>query len=308
MKTMMQSRSAGFSAAIAAVAALAFCATLGGSQAVRAQYFEILSPPGQDMVLVPAKAVQTLEQRVIFLEETVAALTEVLAAHRHPSAVRFRRQRRRDLHYQAAARCSPDATGTGKAQRAAGDAGSERFPSRGAGRACRKRAGTAVRRIDAPWRKKTCCPDRTLITPGRWCPHPTARSPAPRCFRIRRWRSTRNRWSGPTIEDRCLKRCNPVSRGCSLGGAQRRLSAWPALGSYAVSSARTWALIELSGSLDPWSSRAKVSIGCPSQRSTSLLSNKKPLRSLVKPCARFLRKFAMPFSDRGIAGRAEGRR
>jgi len=75
MKTMMQSRSAGFSATVAAVAALAFCATFG-SQAVRAQDSEILSPPGQDMVLVPAKAVQTLEQRVIFLEETVAALTE----------------------------------------------------------------------------------------------------------------------------------------------------------------------------------------------------------------------------------------
>jgi hypothetical protein len=76
MKTMMQSRSAGFSAAIAAVAALAFCATLGGSQGVRAQDSQILSPPAQDMVLVPAKTVQTLEQRVIFLEEAVAALTE----------------------------------------------------------------------------------------------------------------------------------------------------------------------------------------------------------------------------------------
>ena len=64
------------SAAVVAAAALAIWFTFGGSQAVRAEEADILSPAGQDMVLVPAKTVETLEQRVIFLEETVAALTE----------------------------------------------------------------------------------------------------------------------------------------------------------------------------------------------------------------------------------------
>jgi hypothetical protein len=55
-------------------AAAAFAFWLAGAPLVQAE--EALAPPGQDMVLVPAKVVQTLEQRVIFLEETVAALTE----------------------------------------------------------------------------------------------------------------------------------------------------------------------------------------------------------------------------------------
>ena len=57
---------------VAAAAILAFWFVGGGVG--RAE--EILAPPGQDMVLVPVKVVETLEQRVIFLEETVAALTE----------------------------------------------------------------------------------------------------------------------------------------------------------------------------------------------------------------------------------------
>jgi hypothetical protein len=77
MKTTVKSRSARPSVAVAAAAAmLAFWLTLGGPQAVRAEDTDILSAPGQDMVLVPAKTVSELEQRVIYLEETVAALTE----------------------------------------------------------------------------------------------------------------------------------------------------------------------------------------------------------------------------------------
>jgi hypothetical protein len=75
MKTMMQCRSARPSA-VAAVAVLAFWLTFGGAQIVRAEDPQTLAPPGQDMLLVPVKTVETLEQRVIFLEETVAALTE----------------------------------------------------------------------------------------------------------------------------------------------------------------------------------------------------------------------------------------
>jgi hypothetical protein len=75
MKTTMQSRSARPSA-IAAVAVLAFWFTFGASQIVRAEDSETLAPPAQDMVLMPVKTVETLEQRVIFLEETVEALTE----------------------------------------------------------------------------------------------------------------------------------------------------------------------------------------------------------------------------------------
>ena len=75
MKTMMQCRSARPSA-VAAAAALAFWFTFGGAQVVSAEDAQTSAPTGQDMVLVPVKTVETLEQRVIFLEETVAALTE----------------------------------------------------------------------------------------------------------------------------------------------------------------------------------------------------------------------------------------
>ena len=64
------------SAAVAAAAALAFWFTFGGSQLVRAEDPETISPPGQDMILVPAKTVDALEKRITYLEETVAALTE----------------------------------------------------------------------------------------------------------------------------------------------------------------------------------------------------------------------------------------
>jgi hypothetical protein len=74
MKTTVKSRFA--QPSVAAAAVLAFCLTLGGSQAVRADDADIHSAPGQDMVLMPAKTVSALEQRVIYLEETVAALTE----------------------------------------------------------------------------------------------------------------------------------------------------------------------------------------------------------------------------------------
>jgi hypothetical protein len=76
MKTSMKSPLVKPSAAVAAAAALAFWFTFGGAQVVRADDPETLSPPGQDMVLVSVKTVNELEQRVIYLEETVAALTE----------------------------------------------------------------------------------------------------------------------------------------------------------------------------------------------------------------------------------------
>jgi hypothetical protein len=76
MKTTMKSPLVRPSAAVAAAAALAFWFTFGGAQVVRADDPETLSPPGQDMVLVSVKTVNELEQRVIYLEETVAALTE----------------------------------------------------------------------------------------------------------------------------------------------------------------------------------------------------------------------------------------
>jgi hypothetical protein len=73
MKPTMKSRLARSSLAAAAV--LAFWFTFGSAQTVRAEASDSLSP-AQDMVLVPAKTVSELEQRVIYLEETVAALTE----------------------------------------------------------------------------------------------------------------------------------------------------------------------------------------------------------------------------------------
>jgi hypothetical protein len=75
MKTTMKSPLVR-SSAVAAAAALAFWFTFGGAQVVRAEDLETLSPPGQDMILVPAKTVKDLEQRIKYLEETVAALTE----------------------------------------------------------------------------------------------------------------------------------------------------------------------------------------------------------------------------------------
>jgi hypothetical protein len=76
MKTTMKSCLVRPSAAVAAAAVLAFWFTFGGAQVVRAEDPETLSPAGQDMILVPAKTMNALEQRVIYLEETVAALTE----------------------------------------------------------------------------------------------------------------------------------------------------------------------------------------------------------------------------------------
>jgi hypothetical protein len=73
MKTTVKSR---FARPCVAAAMLAFWLSFGASQAVRAEDSDIPSAPGQDMVLVPAKTVSVLEQRVIYLEETVAALTE----------------------------------------------------------------------------------------------------------------------------------------------------------------------------------------------------------------------------------------
>jgi hypothetical protein len=70
MKITMKSRL--LRPSVAAAAVLAFWFT--GAQVARAE--EVLAPPAQDMILVSAKVVETLEQRVIFLEETVAALTE----------------------------------------------------------------------------------------------------------------------------------------------------------------------------------------------------------------------------------------
>jgi hypothetical protein len=76
MKTTMKSFVVGPSAAIAAAAILGVWFSIGGTQVLRAEDAETLSPPGQDMVLMPVKDVHALEQRVIYLEETVAALTE----------------------------------------------------------------------------------------------------------------------------------------------------------------------------------------------------------------------------------------
>jgi hypothetical protein len=73
MKTTVKPRFA--RPCVAAAAMLAFCLAFG-SQAVRAEDSDSPAAPGQDMVLVPAKTVSNLEQRVIYLEESVASLTE----------------------------------------------------------------------------------------------------------------------------------------------------------------------------------------------------------------------------------------
>jgi hypothetical protein len=75
MKTI-RSRLLRSSAAVATAAMLAFWFTFGGPQVVRADDPETASSPGQEMVLVPAKSIDALEHRVIFLEETVAAFSE----------------------------------------------------------------------------------------------------------------------------------------------------------------------------------------------------------------------------------------
>ena len=76
MKTTMKSLFVRPSAAVAAAAVLAAWFTFSGSQIGRAEEPETLSPSGQDMVLMRAKDVHALEQRIAYLEETVAALTE----------------------------------------------------------------------------------------------------------------------------------------------------------------------------------------------------------------------------------------
>ena len=74
MKTPIKSVLVRPSAAAAAMLAVWF--TLGSSQIARAEEPETLSPPAQEMILVPAKDVQALEQRIAYLEESVTALTE----------------------------------------------------------------------------------------------------------------------------------------------------------------------------------------------------------------------------------------
>jgi hypothetical protein len=74
MKTM-RSRFLSSSAAIATAAILAFWFTFG-SQVVRADDPGALAPPGQEMVLVPGKSIDALEQRVKYLETSIAGLTE----------------------------------------------------------------------------------------------------------------------------------------------------------------------------------------------------------------------------------------
>jgi hypothetical protein len=65
-----------FKSSVAVAAVLTAWFTFGGSQIARAEDPETLSPPAQEMILVPAKDVHALEARVAYLEETVAALTE----------------------------------------------------------------------------------------------------------------------------------------------------------------------------------------------------------------------------------------
>ena len=74
MKTM-RSRFLSSSAAIATAAILAFSFTFG-SQVVRADDPGALASPGQEMALVPVKTIDALEQRVKYLEKSVADLTE----------------------------------------------------------------------------------------------------------------------------------------------------------------------------------------------------------------------------------------
>jgi hypothetical protein len=75
MKTRAKSLLVGTSSAFA-IALLAFSLMVGGARAVQADDPETVSYPGQETVLVPVKDLQVLEQRVIYLEETVAALSD----------------------------------------------------------------------------------------------------------------------------------------------------------------------------------------------------------------------------------------
>ena len=72
---IMRPRFLNFSAAIATAAILASWFTFGGPQVVRAADTETTSSLGQEMVSVPAKSIDALEQRVIYLEKAVAALS-----------------------------------------------------------------------------------------------------------------------------------------------------------------------------------------------------------------------------------------
>ena len=80
---------------------------------------------------------------------------------------------------------------------------------------------------------------------------------------------------------------NPASAGLfRLAPARARPSHQDAFVPYdSASSAKTCALTESRPSQRSWSGLAKISIGCPSQRSIARLSNKKPLRSLIQPPA-----------------------
>jgi hypothetical protein len=71
----MRSRFFSSSATIATAAILAFWFTFG-SQVARADDPGTLASPGQEMALVPVKNIEALEQRVKYLEKSVAALTE----------------------------------------------------------------------------------------------------------------------------------------------------------------------------------------------------------------------------------------
>jgi hypothetical protein len=76
MKTTVKSHLDRPSAAVAAATLLAIWFTFGGCRSARADDIETVSSPAQDMVLVSAKTVNELQQRIIYLEETVEALTQ----------------------------------------------------------------------------------------------------------------------------------------------------------------------------------------------------------------------------------------
>ncbi|HEY6254808.1 MAG TPA: hypothetical protein VIY51_03355 [Xanthobacteraceae bacterium] len=71
LKSILVSTSGAF-----AVAAVALSLTFGGTSAVRADDRQIVFVEGQEMALVPLKSIEALEQRVVYLEETVTSLTQ----------------------------------------------------------------------------------------------------------------------------------------------------------------------------------------------------------------------------------------